>query len=136
MIANFISRPQPQNLHIYHNTNSFTYINIAQCSVKDFTLFSILNCNSYLFYPDCLLKQKPVCKTCRFMFIADFQIVSEDGTPHCIQCMKAYSNSLLQTSTIQSVETAWQTRFCSQVCSHQYWVSQSFLLIETYKVVK
>lgn len=51
------------------------------------------------------------------------QVVSEDGTPHCVHCLKPYQNHLLQQSTIRNEENAWQLRFCSQTCSHQYWVS-------------
>ncbi|XP_052270914.1 DNA annealing helicase and endonuclease ZRANB3-like isoform X3 [Dreissena polymorpha] len=50
------------------------------------------------------------------------QVVSQDGTPHCVQCMKPYRNQLLQTTTIVNEENAWQTRFCSQTCSQQYWM--------------
>ncbi|XP_060588845.1 DNA annealing helicase and endonuclease ZRANB3-like [Ruditapes philippinarum] len=49
------------------------------------------------------------------------QAVSEDGTPLCLQCFKPYTNPLITKTTIHDENNAWNTRFCSQKCSQEYW---------------
>ncbi|XP_064602410.1 uncharacterized protein LOC135468214 isoform X2 [Liolophura sinensis] len=50
------------------------------------------------------------------------QVLNKDGVPLCVNCQKPYENTLLKTSTIQSAQNAWYTRFCSPDCSHTYWM--------------
>ncbi|XP_052770121.1 DNA annealing helicase and endonuclease ZRANB3-like [Mya arenaria] len=50
------------------------------------------------------------------------QVLGEDGTPHCLQCLQPYANHLLQQRTIHNEDNAWQTRFCSRDCAQKYWM--------------
>ncbi|XP_048735505.2 DNA annealing helicase and endonuclease ZRANB3-like [Ostrea edulis] len=50
------------------------------------------------------------------------QATTSDGIPICLNCSKPCDNRLLKKETLKSVETAWATRFCSQICMDKYWI--------------
>ncbi|KAK7505565.1 hypothetical protein BaRGS_00003310 [Batillaria attramentaria] len=52
------------------------------------------------------------------------QVISEDGTPLCLQCQLPCS-SLLSRETVTHSDNAWQTRFCSRTCADTHWIKSN-----------